>query len=135
MSPVILAAVVGVLGGGLAGGIGSLLTGRALVRKAASEAKAIDAKLPAEVDSVVVAGAEAAVLVMDKALTSATLRIAQLEEEAEAHRQRIRDLELKVGDLEVKATKAETAAREAREQGRELRQQLQAMVREQGPRR
>lgn len=126
--------VVALLGGGLVGGVASLITGRAVARKTTSEARAVDAKLPAEVDSVVVQGAEAAVLTMRSALDSATARIAQLEQEREQDRKRIADLEAKVERLQRKVDSAERSLMEARQEGAELREELGAFLRDQGRR-
>lgn len=94
--------VTGLLTGGIGTGIGALVVGRATARKTNSEAHQLDAKLPAEIDSITVQGAEAAVLTMRSALESATARIAQLEQERASDRQRIADLESKVEELRRK---------------------------------
>ena len=100
-----------VLSGGLGAGAASLITSRAMARKTKSETNAIDAKLPAEIDSVVVQGAEQAVLTMDAALKSAQARISQLEEERAGDRARITELEAKVDRLQGKVEQAERAVR------------------------
>lgn len=132
---IITTLVTTLLAGGLGTGIGALVTGRANARKTTTEAKAIDAKLPAEVDSVVVQGAEAAVLTMRSALESATNRIAQLEQEREGDRKRIAELEAKVEDLRRKVETAERALGDARLAGQELRRELEAFVKDQKERR
>lgn len=123
-----------VLSGGLGAGVASLITSRAMARKTKSETNAIDAKLPAEVDSVVVQGAEHAVLTMDAALKSAQARISQLEQERAGDRARITELEAKVDRLQGKVEQAERAVRAARTEGAELRAELDALVRDQGSR-
>jgi peptidoglycan hydrolase CwlO-like protein len=123
-----------VLSGGLGAGAASLITSRAMARKTKSETNAIDAKLPAEVDSVVVQGAEQAVLTMDAALKSAQARISQLEQERAGDRARITELEAKVDRLQGKVEEAERAVRAARTEGAELRAELDALVRDQGSR-
>lgn len=123
-----------VLSGGLGAGAASLITSRAMARKTKSETNAIDAKLPAEVDSVVVQGAEQAVLTMDAALKSAQARISQLEQERAGDRARITELEAKVDRLQGKVEQAERAVRAARTEGVELRAELDALVRDQGSR-
>jgi hypothetical protein len=123
-----------ILSGGLGAGLASLITSRAMARKTKSETNAIDAKLPAEVDSVVVQGAEQAVLTMDAALKSAQARISQLEAERAGDRARITELEAKVDRLQGKVEQAERAVRAARTEGVELRAELDALVREQGNR-
>ena len=123
-----------VLSGGLGAGAASLITSRAMARKTKSETNAIDAKLPAEVDSVVVQGAEQAVLTMDAALKSAQARISQLEQERAGDRARITELEAKVDRLQGKVEQAERAVRAARTEGAELRAELDALVRDQGSR-
>ena len=92
MSDLLTLIVTGLLGGGLVGGVASLITGHALARKTNVEAKGLDAKLPAEIDSVVVQGAESAVLTMRSALESATARIKELETDRENDRKRIGEL-------------------------------------------
>ena len=116
-------------------GIGALVVGRATARKTNSEAHQLDAKLPAEIDSITVQGAEAAVLTMRSALESATARIAQLEQERASDRQRIADLESKVEELRRKVEAAERALGDARRAGTELRQELEQFVRDQQGRR
>lgn len=133
-STVLVALVTGILSGGLIGAIASLIVGRATARKTNAEAKALDRKLPAEVDSVVVQGAEAAVLTMERALASAQGRIAQLEREREADRQRITELEAKVTRLQGKVESAERHLSDARREGAELRHELDAFLRDQGRR-
>lgn len=117
---------------GLAGG--SWITGRATARKTTSEARGIDAKLPAEIDSVVVAGAEAAVLTMDKALQSANKRIDQLEAEREADRKRIAALEQQVAQFRGELRTAEEHLTAARKTGELLTNQINTLMREQGKR-
>lgn len=116
-------------------GIGALIVGRATARKTTSEARQLDAKLPAEVDSVVVQGAEAAVLTMRSALESATARIRELEEDREADRRRIGELEAKVEELRAKVEVAEAALGDARKAGTELRAELEQFVRDRSHRR
>lgn len=130
MDPIV-AIVIALLGGGLLGGLASFIVGRATARKTNSEAAAVDAKLPAEVDSVVVQGAETAVLTMKQALDSATARIAQLEGEREADRKRIADLEAKVQRLQGKVDAAGRSLQAARREGAELRDEFSAFLREQ----
>lgn len=128
-------AVTALLSGGLGAGIAALINARATAGKTHTEAKAIDAKLPAEVDSVVVQGAEAAVLTMRSALESATQRIAELEEDRASDRRRIADLERKVEELRAKVEKAERALGEARQAGADLRRELTEFARDRDTRR
>lgn len=123
--------VTGLLSGGAFAAVAAIITSRSAAKKGAAEVGAINAKLPAEVDSVVVQGAESAVLVMQAALDSATKRIAQLERERESDRERIRELEAKVTQLEAKVQRAERALGDAREAGAALRQELEDFVAEQ----
>lgn len=123
------------LSGGLFAAIATLVTSKATARKTGAEAHALTAKLPAEVDSVVVQGAESAVLTMKAALDSATERIAQLEAEREADRKRIADLEAKVNQLRRKVERAEEALGDARQAGAALRSELEDFMREQARRR
>ena len=120
-----------VLSGSVFGAIAALITSKATARKTHAEAKALDAKLPAEVDSVVVQGAESAVLLMRSALESAQARISQLEREREADRQRIAELEAKVNNLEAKVRRAEAALADARTSSAALRAELEDFLTEQ----
>lgn len=124
-----------ILSGSVFGAVAALITSKATARKTHSEAKALDAKLPAEVDSVVVQGAESAVLLMRSALESAQARISQLEQEREADRKRIAELEAKVAGLEAKVQRAEAALADARTAGASLRKELEDFVAEQRRRR
>lgn len=126
--------VTALLSGGLFAAIAALITGRATARKTHTEGKAIEAKLPAEVDSVVVQGAEAAVLTMQAALNSATGRIAQLEADRASDRKVIAELERKVEQYRRKVEAAERALAQAREAGAALRTELEQFVAEQGRR-
>lgn len=126
--------VTGLLSGSLFAALGALVTGRAMARKTHSEGRAIDAKLPAEVDSVVVQGAEAAVLTMQAALNSATGRITQLEAERASDRQVIADLEKRLEQYRRKVEAAERALVSAREAGAALRVELEQFVAQQGRR-
>lgn len=127
--------VTGLLSGGVFAAVGALITSKATARKTSAEAESLAAKLPAEVDSVVVQGAEQAVLTMKAALESATSRIAQLEEEREGDRKRIAELEAKVKRLEGKVTAAERALGDARSEGAALRVELEDFIAEQNRRR
>lgn len=126
---VVTVVVTTLLGGGIGTGVGALWSGRAVARKTTSEAKALDARVPAEVDSVVVQGAESAVLVMQKALESAQSRIVILEQERDRDRARIAELERKVEELRDKVSLAEDALGEARRAGQELRADLDDLIR------
>lgn len=130
-STVILLGAATTLVGALAGAAGALITGRATARKVTTEGKAIEAKLPAEVDSVVVQGAEQAVLTMAKALQAANGRIDELEHERAQDRKRLAELEGKVRTLEGKVAAAETATAEARKAGDDLRGELNSLIRDQ----
>lgn len=135
MTDLVAVIVTGLLTGGIGTGVGALIVGRANARKTVTEARALDAKLPAEVDSIAVQGAEAAVLTMQSALESAAARIKQLEEERESDRKRIADLEQRVTDLRAKVEAADAALGEARRAGIELRRELEQFVAEQQRRR
>jgi septal ring factor EnvC (AmiA/AmiB activator) len=118
-----------VLSGGLAGGAASLITGRAMARKTTAEAKSLAAKLPAEVDSVVVQGAEQAVLTMSRALESATTRIGQLEQERADDAERIKKLERDLEALRRKVGTAERALQVATAATASLQAELSEFVR------
>lgn len=112
------------LSGGLFAAIATLVTSRALAGKTKAEAAGVAAKTPAEVDSIVVQGAEAAVLTMRSALESATARIASLEADRAADRQRIAELEERLDELRLKVDRADEALSEARAAGQALREEL-----------
>lgn len=118
------------LGGGLLGALATLLTSRAVAGKTRAEAAGVAAKTPAEVDSIVVQGAEAAVLTMRSALESATARIAELEADRARDRQRIADLESRLDELRAKVDRAERALGEARDAGISLRDELASLRRD-----
>lgn len=100
MNTLAVAAVTTLLSGGLVGGIASFITGRATYRKVESETAALDQRLPFEVDSVIVAGAEQAVLTMDKALQAADKRIAALEAQRDRDRQEVDTLRRHVDECQ-----------------------------------
>lgn len=127
--------VTGLLSGSIFAAVATLIASKATARKTNAEAKGLAAKLPAEVDSVVVQGAESAVLTMKAALESATERIAQLEHERESDRKRIAELEGKVNELRRKVERAEDALGDARKAGADLRAELEAFINEQARRR
>lgn len=127
--------ITGILSGSVVGAAATLITSRAVARKTGVEARALDAKLPAEVDSVVVQGAEAAVLTMKAALDSASTRLAQVERERDEDRKRIAELEAKVRKLEAKVNAAERALGDARQAGAALREELESFIRAQDRRR
>jgi Na+/phosphate symporter len=129
MRDLLILAITGLCGGGLVNAIASLINGRSTARKTNTEASSLAAKLPAEVDSVVVQGAEAAVLTMRSALESATRRISELEADRESDRRRIKDLEAKVDQLREKVDKAERALGDARQAGADLRAELEQFAR------
>jgi septal ring factor EnvC (AmiA/AmiB activator) len=135
MTDLLTVVVTGLLSGGIGAGIATLIKARSEARNLDATAKAIDAKLPVEVDSIVVQGAESAVLTMRSALESASARIAELEQDRAEDRKRIAELESKVRELELKVHRAEEALTEARDAGRELRQELAAFSRDRDTRR
>lgn len=135
MNPVVTALVSGVVGGGLFGGIGSFLVNRSIAHKTAHETRAADLKLPAEMDSLTVQGAEQAVLTMKAALESAAGRITQLEAERASDRQRIVDLEAKVRDLQRQVESANRSVTEAHRRGQEIQAELAAFRQDQARRR
>lgn len=131
MNPETVRIVVTVLlSGGIFGAVATLLTSRANARKTNVETDKAKATLPAEVDSVVVQGAEAAVLTMKQALDSAQDRITQLEKERENDRHRIGALERKVDELRKKVERAEDALGVARRASDDLRRELEAFLTE-----
>lgn len=134
MSPTVEAVVLALLSGGLIAALGTLITSKALARKTAGETKSLAAKLPAEVDSIAVQGAETAVLTMKAALDSATARIGQLEAERETDRKRIAGLERRVEELRRKVERAEHALGTARQEGEAIRAELEQFVADQARR-
>lgn len=129
----LIVSIIVAAGGGA--GIASLITGRAIARKTGAESAAIDAKLPAEVDSITVQGAEQAVLVMQRTLETVQADNAQLRKDREADRQRITELEDKVRELERKVTHAEDALGDARREAGQVRAELTSFLNDQQHRR
>lgn len=123
--------VIGTLLSAVSLAAGAIITSRATGRKTHVEAKGLEARLPAEIDSVVVQGAEQAVLTMGKALESANLRCEQLEREKAQLIAHLTELETKVATLEGKVAEAETAASAARQAGDALRVELNSLISEQ----
>lgn len=127
--------------GAIAAAAVALISGRATAHKTGAETRGLEAKLPAEVDSVVVQGAEAAVLTMDKALKAAQARIDDLEaarqrdaEERARDRKRMAELEAQVDDLRTKVDHAESALKAARQAGEALTAELKRLTAEQDQR-
>lgn len=135
MGDLLAVIVTGLLSGGLGVGIGTLIKARSEARSLDSTAKAIDAKLPVEVDSIAIQGAESAVLTMRSALESASARIAELEQDRAEDRKRIEALERKVEELRRKVELAEAALGDAREAGTQLRRELEQFSRDRDQRR
>jgi len=137
-----LLTVGGTLLTAIGGAVGALITGRATANKTTAEARVIDAKLPPEVDSIVVQGAEQAVLVMGRALDSAQNRIKALEDEAvrleeerkrerAADRERMAELEAEVKELRRKVAESERTSAEARKAADKFAIQLRDALAEQ----
>lgn len=121
--------------GAAAGALATVVTGRSTARKTDTETRTMDAKLPAEVDSVVVQGAEQAVITMAKALESANQRIEELVAarvqdalERAADRAEMVRLQARVDELEAKVDLAEAATREARDASRQLSEELRRVT-------
>lgn len=127
--------ITGLLSGGLAAAAASLITARANAKNTAAATKALETRLPVEVDSVIVQGAESAVLTMRSALESATKRIAELEADREADRRKIAELERRVEDLRLKVEIANEAVSAAQAASSALRIELEAFVSDQARRR
>lgn len=135
MNELITIVVTGLLSGGMGAGVATLIKARAEARGSDATTTSTLTKLPAEVDSVVVQGAEAAVLTMRAALESASQRIGELEQDRRDDRARIDQLERKVEELRAKVEAAERALGDAREAGAELRRELTAFARDRDTRR
>lgn len=127
--------ITALLSGGGAAAIASLITARANAKNTDAATKALEARLPVEVDSVIVQGAESAVLTMRSALESAQRRIAELEADREADRKKIADLERRVDDLRRKVEIANDAVAAAQAASAALRIELEAFVADQNKRR
>lgn len=85
-SPLLIAAVSAVLSGGLVGAFVTLWTARQ--------------KVPAEVDSIAVSGAETAVLALERTLAAETKRADRAEAQVLKQDERIETLEKKLDDLQ-----------------------------------
>lgn len=98
MSPLVVAVVTGLLGGGLI----TAFTGIYTARK----------KAPVERDSIIVTGAETAVLALEKTLAAETRRADRAEGEAARYRDQVRAMEDKLNALQdaLDATRAELTA-------------------------
>lgn len=139
MSELLQVAFLGILSGGLFGALASVVRERATAKKSHAETDAIESKLPAEVESISVQGAQTAVLAMREALTAAGVRIAELERscaedrarfkrEREEDRERIRELEMRVAIADRKARDAQRAANDAQQETSSLRAELAAYL-------
>lgn len=144
MREVATLAFLAILSGGLFGALASIVRERAGAKKAHAETDAIESKLPAEVDSIAVQGAQTAVLAMREALDAATERIATLERtcdedrarfkaERDTDRERIRELEMRVAIADRKARQAQAAATDAQNETATLRAALAAYLEQRDP--
>lgn len=109
----------------------AFLTGRANAKKTRTESRGLEAKLPAEVDSIAVQGAEAAVLAMAEALKSARSEIVDLREGRAADRARMLEMEKEISDLREQIRVVEQHLIEAREKGKRLAAQVASYMKEQ----
>lgn len=124
-------AVTSLMSGSVFAAAATWITSRATARKTMTETRVLETKLPPEAGNIVVEGATAAVLTMQRALESADGRIKQLEKERESDRERMAELEAKVRRLEAKVSTAEKAASEARQDGAVLRKEIEQLIKEQ----
>lgn len=99
MNAALVALISVVLGGGLFTGVGALLRALATARNLRAAQEVAGVKLPSEVDSVIVSGAEKAVLTMQHALEAAERRIAELERREEEAERIIGELRHELTDL------------------------------------
>ncbi|GAB3988903.1 hypothetical protein [Nocardioides marmoraquaticus] len=129
MNPLVELLLAGLLGGSLWQGISSLRQSGWLARKAKAETIAVDAKTPVEVDSIVVQGAEQAVLTMSKALDAANNDNAQLRAENASLRDEARALHLEVAELRKKVDAAEAATAVAKRASEALEERLNRLTR------
>jgi uncharacterized coiled-coil protein SlyX len=134
MNPTLIA-VLASLGTGTIAGAVTLWSGRALAGKTRAEQEGIQAKLPAEVDSVVVQGAEQAVITMAKALEAANARSEQEAKDRaedriviESLRRRVRELEAKVDVAEEALATMGGALHEARAEAKSVTDELRRLT-------
>lgn len=126
--------ISGILSGGIVAAIATLWTARTNAHRSNADVDALLAKLPVEVDSISVQGAEAAVLTMKAALDSARAHIMQLEKDREADRQRIAQLEQRVDELQERVKAASRALRIAHTDSESIRGELAALKADQASR-
>ena len=116
-----------VVGGTGATAITTFVKGKSEARKTDAETRTLNARTPIELDSLAVQGADAAVLTMQRSLTSANETIARLERERDHAAGRIEQLEARIASLQETLTEAQTALTG-------LRQELGQFVTDQGAR-
>lgn len=126
--------ISGVLSGGIVAAVATLWTARTNAHKTNADVDALMAKLPVEVDSISVQGAEAAVLTMKAALESARSHIVQLEKDRESDRLRIAQLERRVDELQDRVKAASRALWIAHTDSEAIRAELAALQTEQASR-
>lgn len=126
--------VTTLLSGGFVGALATLVTSRTVARKTNAEAVVISSRAPAERDNIIVDGATAAVLTMQRALESAQSRIVELERNREQDQARIAELEARHETMQERVALAEHALGEARLVGQELSAQLRELRRDRTPR-
>lgn len=116
MSADLITVVTGILSAGTAASAATVFTSRANARKANAEAEGLDARRPAEVDTIVVKGAEAAVLTMQMTLEATAARLVTVTGERDAALAEVTTLRNEVADLRQKvwdATRATAVAQAA----------------------
>jgi chromosome segregation ATPase len=127
VNPGLVGLIAVVLGGGFFTGLASLITSRANSKQLKAQSAAVDARLPAEVDSVVVTGAERAVLTMGKALDAAERRIAELEKREDEAEEVIAQLRNELADLRRQIDSCNESLRQAQARATALSERLAAI--------
>jgi chromosome segregation ATPase len=127
VSPALQTLIGIALSGGLLTGIAAFVTSRSTSRQMKAQAAAVDAKLPAEIDSISVTNAERAVLTMGKALEDAERRIADLRRREEAAEQVITQLRGELANLRRQIDDCNASLRRAQDKVNALTERLAAI--------
>jgi predicted nuclease with TOPRIM domain len=106
------------LSGGLLAAIGAIIVNRRQARKIDVESDDIVAKRPAEIDSVIVTGAEKTVLIMERANDTLVGQLARQKTEAD---ERAANLSAQNGALRARVDQLEAENAELHEENRRLR--------------
>lgn len=115
-SSLVVNAVVAILGIGGGSWVTTIMQGRSTARRIDAETTAINARTPAEVDSVALQGAESAVRVLQQANETLVNNAQRLEVENARLRSQLEQMELKLEQAKARATAAENALSAAMDQ-------------------